>query len=692
MKTRKQSKCCSACRWSVLGIIGGLVVLAGIYFAATHLCHKNFKYVTEQFDDMRILRYQVAGFDKLTPQEKGYMYYLYEASLAGRDIIYDQNYKHNLFIRRALEAIVMDYEGDRNTEDFKKFMNYTKKVWISNGIHHYRSDEKMIPAISPQYFADLIKQSPKAKFPLKPNETMEAFLARITPLIFDPKIDFKKITRDPGIDIVKNSAVNFYDGVTQKEVEDYYARITDPLDPRPMSYGLNSKLIKINDTIVEIPWKIGGMYSAALEKTVAWLKKAITVAPDEQQKAILAKLIEYYQTGDLRTFDEYSILWAKNTPKIDLTQGFIEVYLDPLGRKGSYQSLLVLRDEEATKRATLLGNNAQWFEDHLPVNNEFKKKETKAVLGLITDQVLGSGDVAPPALLGQNLPNPDWIRNQYGSKSSMFANIAGAYDEAAKETGVLKEFSYSNEVVERAKKFGLLSDSVHTDMHEILGHASGLMKPGVGEPSSIFKSYYNAFEETRAELIALYYMLDPKLMELKIFPSVEAGKACYDNYITNGLMKQLGRMQLGQDLTEAHMQSRHLVASWALEHGQKDNVIEKKVKDGKTYFVVNDYDKLRQLFGQLLSDVQRIKSEGDFDGAKNLVETYAKHIDPVLHKEVKDRWAALNVAPNMSFIQAKLVPEMKGDKIVDVKIEYPDDLTTQMMEYAEKYSFLPTYN
>lgn len=689
-----KKECCCPCKskWTLL-VLGILVIAVAAYFGFTRTKGlSGFKYQTEQFGDVRILRYQVPEFDKLSPKEKELAYYLYEASLAGRDMIYDQNYKHNLTIRKTLEEIVKHYAGDRKTDDFKKFLDYTKMVWISNGIHHHQSTEKMIPQFSQDYFATLVQGSPQANFPLKKNENLTSFVQWLTPIIFDPAVDPKRVNQDEGTDLVAGSANNFYEGVTQAEAQAYYDKIVDRSDPTPISYGLNSKLMKINGTIVEIPWKIGGLYSAAIEKIVFWLNKATAVAENDQQREVLKKLIQFYQTGDLRLFDHYSIDWLKCSSRLELTQGFIEVYGDALGRKGSYQSSLTQHDEEATLRSKKIADQAQWFEDHLPVRPDYKKKSAKGVEGRVVNHILSAGDMAPWVPLGQNLPNSEWIRKDYGSKSTSFANIATAYDESMRESGVLEEFSYSEDLVKQAKKYGLISDLVMTDLHEIIGHGSGQLKAGQPDPSVTLKNYYNPLEEARADLVALYFILDPKLVELKIFQSQEAGKVAYDDYITNGLMRQLARLDLGKTIEAAHMRSRHLIAKWVFDHGQKDRILEKKMKDGKTYIVVNDFEKMRELIGKLLADVQRIKSEGDYESAKNLIETYAVVPDPLLHKEVKERWAKLNIAPNGRFIQAKLVPVMKNEKVVDVKIEYPDDFTEQMMEYGEKYSFLPVYN
>lgn len=653
----------------------------------------DFKFYTESFADLRIQRYYVPGFDDLTLQQKELVYYLYEAALAGRDIIYDQNFKHNLYIRRSLEAIVNTYNGDRNTPDFQKFMTYVKRVWFSNGIHHHYSNKKILPEFSKEYFHELVANSDEYKFPLQNDEHIDDLLKKLDSLIFDPKVAEMKVNQADGVDLIKTSAVNFYEDVTQKEVEDYYKKITDPNDPHPISYGLNSKMLKKDGQIIERQWTTKKMYAPAIRKIVYWLEKAVEVAENDQQKKALQLLIEYYQTGDLKKWDEYNIEWVKDTNSVvDVVNGFIETYNDPLSYRATFESVVSIKDKEATKRIEAISKNAQWFEDNSPLMQEHKKKNVKGVSAKVITAVVESGDCSPSTPIGINLPNSNWIRKEHGSKSVNIGNIVYSYNKFSETSGVLQEFAYSKEEIERDKKFGALADDLHTDMHEVIGHASGQINPGVAEPHQTLKNYYSTLEEARADLVALYYLLDEKLIDIGVMPSLEVGKAAYDDYIRNGLMVQLARVKLGENIEEAHMRNRQLVAKWAFEKGAKENVIEKKQRDGKTYFVVNDYNKLRKLFGELLREIQRIKSEGDFNAGRNLVENYGVKVDPVLHKEVLERYQKLNIAPYAGFIQPKLVPIKQGEKIIDVKIEYPEDFTKQMLEYDEKYSLLNTYN
>jgi len=653
----------------------------------------TFKYQTDQFADIRILRYTIPGFENLTVKQKEMLYYLSEAALAGKDIIWDQNYKYNLTIRKTLEAIVSTYKGNRQSEDWNKFMVYAKQVWFSNGIHHHYASTKILPEISSEYFAGLIKNSDASSFPVNKNESTDAFIKRITPIIFDPAIAPKKVNLDPKFDLVTSSATNFYEGVSEQEVTAYYKAMNKPDDQTPVSYGLNSKLIKENGKIVEKIWKIGGMYSPALVKVAYWLAKASSVAENKTQKKAIDLLNEYYKTGDLKKFDEYCIAWvADSNSVIDVVNGYIEVYGDPLGRKGSFESVVSIKDMEASKRIAAIGAQAQWFEDNSTLRPEHKKKNVKGISAKVITTVMETGDAAPATPIGINLPNANWIRQQHGSKSVSLGNIVYAY-EKAKSSGLLDEFFIDPGMNKRVKEFGALAGALHTDMHEVIGHASGQMNPGVGDPSETLKNYSNALEEGRADLVALYYILDNKLKDIGVMPSPECGKAEYDNYITNGLMMQLARLKPGEDIEEAHMRNRQMVSRWAFEKGQKDNVIEKKKSpEGKTYFVINNYDKLRILFGELLKEVQRIKSEGDYQAGKDLIENYGVKVDIELHKEVLERYNKVGVAPYAGFIQPKLVPVMTGDKITDVKVNYPYDFVEQMLEFGKKYAFLPVIN
>lgn len=654
----------------------------------------DFVYSTEQFADIKILRYKVPGFEELKDQQKELVYYLSQAALAGRDIMWDQNYKHNLCIRRTLENIVNSYSGDRNTEDYKNFMVYVKQVWFSNGIHHHYSNSKFIPVFSQDFFKSLVKNSDQKEFPVQKGESVDKLVARLIPIIFDPAVDAKKVNLDASVDMVKGSAVNFYEGVTQKEVEDFYAQMK-PVDPgRPVSFGLNSKVVKENGKVAEKVWKVEGMYTAAIEKIVFWLEKASKIAENDEQKAALDKLIEYYKTGDLKTFDEYSILWVKDTSSVvDVVNGFIEVYDDPLGKKGSFESVVSVKDFEASKRISAIGNAAQWFEDNSPLMEEHKKKNVTGISAKVINVVAESGDASPSTAIGINLPNANWIRTEHGSKSVQLGNVVYAYQMAAKGAPLLQEFAFSPEEISRSEKFDAYADVLHTDMHEVIGHASGKINDGIGNPDETLKSYASTLEEARADLVALYYLLDEKLIKLGVMKTLEVGKAGYDDYIRNGLMVQLTRLKLGEHLEEAHMRNRQLVAAWVYEKGKSENVIEKKQKDGKTYFVVNDYSKLRTLFGDLLREIQRIKSEGDYNAGKNLVETYGVKVDPDIHKEVLDRYTKLNIPPYKGFINPQLrAVKNEYDKIINVEIEYPLSFSEQMLYYAREHSFLPTYN
>lgn len=653
----------------------------------------DFKFYTESFADLRIQRYYVPGFDELTLRQKELVFYLYKASLYGRDIIYDQNYKHNLYVRRTLEAIVNTYSGDRSAPDFQNFMTYTKRVWFSNGIHHHYSNKKILPGFSKEYFKQLVAGSDEYQLPLQNNDKPDDLIKKMETIMFDPKVAPVKVNQDSNADLIKSSAVNFYEGVTQKEVEDFYKKINDPNDLHPVSYGLNSKLLKEKGEIFERHWKTTSMYAFALRKVVDWLEKAVNVAENGQQKKALKLLIEYYTTGDLKKWDEYNIEWVKDTSSVvDITNGFIETYNDPLSYRATYESIVSIKDNEATKRIEAISNNAQWFEDNSPIMPEHKKKNVKGVSAKVITAVVEAGDAAPSTPIGINLPNANWIRKEHGSKSVNIGNIVHSYNKFGATSGVLEEFSYSKEEIERDKKYGSLSDDLHTDMHEVIGHALGQMNPGVAEPHQTLKNYYSTLEEARADLVALYYLMDQKLVDIGVMSSLDAGKAAYDDYIKNGLMVQLARIPLGENVEEAHMRNRQLVAKWVLEMGAKENVIEKKVKEGKTFFVVNDYNKLRNLFGLLLKEIQRIKSAGDYNAGKNLVENYGVKVDPVLHKEIVERYKKLNIAPYAGFIQPKLVPVLDGQKIIDVKIEYPADFTKQMLEYAKDYNTLATYN
>ncbi len=647
----------------------------------------EFQWQIDQFADLRIMRYQVPGFDELPLAQKELIYYLSEAALCGRDIITDQNYRHNLTIRQTLDAIVEGYKGDRSDPQWDKFMVYTKRVWFSNGIHHHYSTDKFIPEFTADYFDSLAKESEGVDFPLAEGQSLEDLLASLQPIIFDPAVDAKKVSLDSSKDLVTHSAVNFYENVTQGEVENYYKSITDEDDPTPIWYGLNSRVVKKNGKVTEEVASINGLYGPAIKKIVFWLEKAAGVAENDQQRQVIEKLIDYYRTGDLEKYDEYNILWVNDVDsRVDFINGFIEVYSDPLGIKGSWESIVNFKDLAATKRTDTITANAQWFEDNSPVNPRFKKKEVKGVTAKVITAAMLGGDSYPSTPIGINLPNANWIRKNYGSKSVTLGNITYAYDQASLGSGFGEEFSYSNEILERAKKYGALAGNLHTDLHEVLGHASGQLLPGV--TNEALKNYHSPVEEARADLFALYYLMDDKMVELGLLPSLEAAKANYDKNIRNGLMTQLTRIQPGKTIEEAHMRSRALVSQWVYEKGKPENVISKEIKDGKTYFVINDYQKLRQLFGELLAEVQRITSEGDYEAARDLVETYGVQVDPELHKEVLERYAKLHLAPYGGFINPVYTPVVENGEIVDITIEYPTDYVKQMLRYGKDYSFL----
>lgn len=652
---------------------------------------ENFQYQTEQFADIKILRYQVPGFENLSLHQKELIYYLAEAARCGRDILFDQNNKNNLSIRRTMEAILKSYDGDRECEEFKSFTVYTKRVWFSNGIHHHYSMDKFMPKFSEEYFGEMLSNTNHELLPLLKGEDVVGLISRLVPVLFDEEVDAKRVVLDPDLDLIQDSANNYYEAVCEKEVEDFYAKM-DKGDPeRPISAGLNSKLVKEDGKLIEKTWKVGGMYTEAIEKIVFWLEKAIPVADSDLQKESLIKLVAFYKTGDLKTFDEYSILWVKDLDAhIDVVNGFIEVYGDALAVKASWESIVNFKDIEATKRAVIISDNAQWFEDHSPVDERFKKDEVKGVSAKVITVAMLGGDCHPATPIGVNLPNAEWIRKEHGSKSVTIDNITNAYHQSSLKGGMVEEFAFSKEEVARAKEHGYLGGNLHTDLHECLGHGSGQLLTGVGMDA--LKNYHSTLEEARADLFALYYMMDPKMVELTLMPNLDVAKAEYDGYIRNGLITQLTRIELGKDIEESHMRNRQLIAKCVFEKGESDKVVEKVQKDGKTYFVVSDYQKLRVLFGDLLKEVQRIKSEGDFVAGKALVEDYAVKVDTVLHKEVKERFEKLNLAAYAGFINPDYHPEMEGGKIVDVKISYPIDFTKQMLEYGERYSFLPHIN
>lgn len=652
----------------------------------------KFDYTVEQFADLQILRYRVPGFEDLSLKQKELVYYLTEAALEGRDILFDQNGKYNLRIRRMLEAIYTNYKGDKNSADFKNMETYLKRVWFSNGIHHHYGSEKFVPGFSQDFLKQAVLGVDPALLPLAEGQTAEQLCEEIFPVIFDPTIMPKRVNQADGEDLVLTSACNYYDGVTQAEAEAFYAKMKDPKDETPVSYGLNSRLVKENGKIQEKVWKVGGLYTQALEKIVYWLKKAEGVAEDDAQKAAISKLIEFYETGELKTFDEYAILWVKDlNSRIDVVNGFTESYGDPLGMKASWESLVNFKDLVATQRTEIISSNAQWFEDHSPVEAQFKKSEVKGVSAKVITAAILAGDLYPATAIGINLPNANWIRAHHGSKSVTIGNITDAYNKAAHGNGFNEEFVYSDVERELIDQYSDLTDELHTDLHECLGHGSGKLLPGV-DPDAL-KAYGSTIEEARADLFGLYYVADPKLVELGLLSSDEAYKAQYYTYLMNGLMTQLVRIQPGNTVEEAHMRNRQLIARWVFEKGAADKVVELVKKGGKTYVVVNDYEKVRQLFGELLAEIQRIKSTGDFAAARALVEDYAVKVDPVLHAEVLERYKKLNLAPYKGFVNPKYeaVTDVNGT-ITDVKVSYDEGYAEQMLRYSKDYSPLPSVN
>lgn len=641
----------------------------------------DFVWTVDRFDDVKVLQYRVNNFDSLTLGQKKMVYYLSQAALTGRDILFDQNFKHNLLVRRTLEAVYENFKGDRASENFVNFETYLKKVWFANGVHHHYSNDKFVPRFSQAYFAELLAAVPADKLPSKDDQ---AIVSRV---LFDPEFFAKRTSQADGADLVLTSAVNFYEGVTQAEVEAYYDSIEVKGDPRPVSYGLNTKVVKENGKVVEKPWKIGGIYSAALEKTAYWLAKAAAVAENDTQRMAIEKLISHYKSGSLREYDEYNILWVDdNGGAIDFVNGFTENYTDPLGRKATWESVVNFKDFEATKRSKLISDNAQWFEDHSPIPDKYKKKEVKGVSAKVITAAMLGGDCYPATPIGINLPNADWIRRDYGSKSVTIANITEAYEKSAAGNGFTEEFILLPEDRDLKSKWGAIAGDLTTDLHECLGHGSGQLADGTRGDE--LKNYASPLEEARADLFALYYIADQKMVDAGIMESLDIAKAAYYNAIMNGMMTQNTRIELGKTIEQAHMRDRALIANWAYEMGKAKNVIEKVSQNGKTYIKINDYDALRQIFGEQLREIQRIKSEGDYTKGRELIETYAVKIEPALHKEVLDRFASLGIAPYSGFVNPRYVPVEKDGQIVDVKVEYPGNYVEQMLEYSKNYSFL----
>lgn len=638
----------------------------------------DFHYLLDEFADLKVIRFRVPGWDNLSFRQKEYAYHLSEAAKLGRDITWDQYCKWNLPIRHVVEDILNEYEGDRECADFQNFTVYAKRLFFANGIHHHYSEDKFFPECPKEYFQSLMEAVGDGE---QATELLE--------VIYSPDIYPQRRSTSKTGDIVELSAVNFYDGVTREEVDKYYNSMMDPNDKTPISYGLNTKVVKEDGKVVEKPWKVGGIYGPALEKICAELEKAAAVAETDLQKEAIGKLVEYYRTGDLKTWDDFNIDWVQDTVgTIDFINGFIEDYDDPLGRKATWEGYVNMKDSAASARTEVLSANAQWFEDNSPVDPRFRKPHVKGVSAKVVDGITLAGATYPATPIGINLPNADWIRRDYGSKSVTIANITHAYDYAAQESpkSTLTEFAYDQAEIDAYKQYGSYTDEIHTDLHECLGHGSGQLLPGVS--STALGEYQSTLEEARADLFGLYYMADPKLVELGIMPNAEAYKPAYSNYIRNGLFVQFTRVELGKQNTEAHMQNRKLIAEWCYEKGAACGIIEKKMRDGKTYFVVNDYEALRGLFAELLAEIQRIKSEGDYAAGKNLVETYAVNIDPQLHKEVLERYAALNLKPYGGFVNPDIVPVEKDGKVVDYKIVYVDNYLQQQLDYGKKYRTL----
>lgn len=668
--------------------MASLLILAS---CATKQEKDDFDYTVESFADLEILRYKVPGFEELSLKQKELVYYLSEAAAYGRDILYDQNGKWNLAIRRTLEAIYQNYTGDRESQDFKNFEVYLKRVWFSNGIHHHYGCDKFVPEFSQEFFTEAVKSLDPKTLPLTTGASVDDLINTLTPVIFDPSVMPKRVNQAAGEDLIVTSACNYYDGVTQAEAEAFYNKMKNPKDETPISYGLNSRLVKRDGKIVEETYKVGGLYTEAIEKIVYWLEKAAGVAENEQQKEVIEKLIDYYQTGDLKQFDEYAILWVKDLdPQVDFVNGFTETYGDPLGMKASWESIVNFKNLEASERTHTISDNAQWFEDNSPVDSRFKKDKVKGVSAKVITAAMLAGDCYPSTPIGINLPNSNWIRHIHGSKSVTIENITEAYEKAAQGNGFNDEFVWSDTERNLMNNYLFQADNLHTDLHECLGHGSGKLLPGV-DPDAL-KAYSSTLEETRADLFALYYMADPKILELGLLPSEDAYKAAYYKYMMNGLMTQLTRIEPGKNIEESHMRNRQLIARWAYEHGKADNVVEFAKRDGKTYVVINDYEKLRSLFGKLLAEVQRIKSEGDYESGKNLVEEYGVIVDQDLHNEVLARYENLHIAPYKGFVNPVYTPITdENGNITDIQISYNEGYAEQMLRYSKDYSPLPIY-
>lgn len=666
-----------------------LIFASMLSLQAGAVVDKNFDYHVDNFADIEVLRYEVPEFDRLSLNQKKMVYYLSQAAQYGRDIIWDQNGRHNLQIRKLLENIYTNYKGDKNSAEFKAFEKYLKQVWFGNGIHHHYSTDKFSPEFSETFFKEQVNALPENLLPLNPGETRAQLIATLSPVIFDPTVMPKRVNQDGSGDVVANSASNLYgEGVTQAEVEAYYASLKDPNDPEPISYGLNARVVKENGKIKEEHYHLNGLYGPAIAKIIYWLDMAKSVTENDAQKAYITKLIDYYVTGDLRLFDEYSILWAEDiTSDVDFVNGFIESYGDPLGMTGSYESYVNFKNGKASARTEAISSNAQWFEDNSPVDPRFRKPVVKGVSAKVITAAMLAGDAFPSTAIGINLPNANWIRAAHGSKSVTLENITEAYDMASHGNGFNEEFVIDEPTRKNMEDYLYITDMLHTDLHECLGHASGQLLPGVDQDA--LKENGAALEEARADLFALYYLADPKLLELGVIDSPDAYKAEYYKYMLNGLMTQLNRIEPGKDIEEAHMRNRQLIAAWVLEKGKKDKVVELVKKNGKTFVKINDYKKMRNLIGQLLGEIQRIKSEGDYAAGAELINKYAVKVDPKLHKEVLDRYSKLSIPPYRGFINPQYVPvyDNKGN-ITDVKLKYGENYTQQMLRLSQDYTTL----
>ena len=654
---------------------------------------EDFKYSVDKFADIEILRYRVPDFEQLSLKQKELIYYLNQAALEGRDILYDQNNKYNLCVRRTLEAIYLNDKADRDSLNFERMTTYLKQIWMGNGIHHHYSEDKFVPEFSEKFFTEAVRSIDPDSLPLLKGEKQNDLIDKLLPIIFDPTVYPKRTNQAENVDLIQTSGNNYYgEGVTQAEVESFYGKMKNPKNNTPVSYGLNSKLVKENGHLVEKTYKVGGLYSAAIIKIIGWLEKAATVAENDKQKEVINTLIHFYKTGNLKTYDDYSIKWVEDlASNVDFVNGFTETYGDPLGMKGSWESIVNFKNTEATKRTEIISSNAQWFEDHSPIDPKFKKEKVKGVSAKVITVTMLAGDCYPATPIGINLPNSNWIRHEYGSKSVTIENITEAYDQASLGNGFNDEFMWSEVERDRAVKFASMTNNLHTDLHECLGHGSGKLLPGV-DPDAL-KAYGSTIEEARADLFGLYYMGDPKMLELGLLPDKEAYKAEYYSFIMNGLMTQLTRIQPEKNIEEAHMRNRQLIAVWVYEKGKADNIIELKRKAGKSYVVVNNYEKLRQLFGQLLAEIQRIKSTGDFEGGKKLVETYGVKVSQTLHTEVLERYKKLNLAPYRGFVNPvyTLKKNSKGE-IEDVTVSYDENYIDQNLRYSREFSSLPTFN